>query len=232
VVVDGKRLSRFMDSIYLDRPCEKLDWKKIQILNGVRRPLLERDVIGAVNMRLRSAFARAVNARHPAHVLEWGCGYHPMRGLIDATGYIGVDIDPSVIDYNRGRHPAESWYRADADLVRIADESQDAIVSPFVFHFRLSRHHMMTMRRTLKPAGIVLGNVYRRSPSSRRELVASFKRVGLRVHREKDAAGLCTDHEFWCLVRDDHPDPGTPESVLKEVAAGIAANGAERYPQP
>lgn len=224
VVVDGKRLSRFMDSIYLDRPCEKLDWKKIQILNEVRRPLLDHDEVGAVNMRLRNAFARAVNAERPGRVLEWGCGYHPMHGLLADARYTGVDVDPVVITHNRTLNPTKLWLKADTDLTNIADESQDAIVSSFVFHFRISRYHMLTMRRALKPAGVLLANVYRRSPTSRRELASSFEQIGFNVHRIKDVAELCTDHEFWCLVRNDHPDSQVPKGMLRRAASYVASS--------
>jgi hypothetical protein len=227
VVVDGKRLSRFMDLIYLDRPCEKLGWKKIQVLNEVRRPLLDQDGVGAVNMRLRRAIAQAVNLTGAGDVLEWGCGFHPMRGLLDAERYAGVDIDPAVIAHNRERLPELTWYSADTDLADIPDESQDAVVSAFVFHFRLTRSHILTMRRTLRQAGFVVANMYRRSAGSRRELAAMFESAGLRVHREKDPAGLCVDHEVWCLARDDHPDPTLATRVLRNVVAGIARADGE-----
>jgi SAM-dependent methyltransferase len=148
-----------------------------------------------------------------------------MRELMGAGGYVGVDIDPSVVAQNRKDFPAEPWYQADGELTHIADESQDAIVSSFVFHFRLTRHHMLTMRRILKPTGFILGNVYRRSPRSRQELALRFERVGLRVHRRKDEAELCTDHEFWCLVPDGHPHPEMTAGVLDEVASIIGSSG-------
>ena len=150
IVMDGKRLSRFMDSIYLDRPCEKLDLKKIQVLNEVRRPLLEHDRIGAVNGRVRDAFARAVLAAGPGDVLEWGCGYHPLHESLPGTRYTGIDIDPTVIAHNRAHHPATTWYEADRELSGIPDGSQDVIVSCFVFHFKLPRAHISAMRRILR----------------------------------------------------------------------------------
>jgi SAM-dependent methyltransferase len=228
VVIDGRRLSRFMDSIYLDRPCEKLDVKKIQVLNEARRPLLGHDRVSAVNMRVRSALARGLHVTGARQVLEWGCGYHPMHELLDIRGYAGIDIDARVIVHNRKRHTTTPWYEADRDLGNIANESQDVIVSCFVFHFRLSRLHVATMRRALKPGGILLANVYRRSQSSRRELALRFERAGLRVHRTRDVQELCVAHEFWCLTRKDQPDSDVASRVLREVVSSIA--GEEQSP--
>lgn len=229
LVRDGKRLSRFMDSIYLDRPCEKLDIKKIQVLNEARRPLLERDGVGAVNRRVREALAAGVHATGAKQVLEWGCGYHPMRALLDGVEYSGLDVDPRVVSHNREIHGRSNLYVADDELGDIADASQDAIVSAFVFHFRLTRLHIATMRRVLRPGGVVLANVYRRSPTSRRELALQFRRAGFAVHRREDAEALCVDHEIWCMSVADRPDSGLPDAALQSVAARLAA-GQDRSP--
>jgi hypothetical protein len=48
--------------------------------------------------------------------------------------------------------------------------------------------------------------------------------MGLSVHRLKDEAELCTDHEFWCLVPDSHPRPGMATGVLEEVASMVGSS--------
>jgi SAM-dependent methyltransferase len=219
VVLDGKRLSRFMDSIYLDRPCEKLTVKKIEVLNAARRPLLERQEIGSVNSRVRSALADGVRASGGRRVLEWGCGYHPMRSLLGDLHYAGVDVDGAVVEANRRSDPGAEYHQADRDLRSIENETFDAVVSAFVFHFRLPRLHLATMYRALKPGGIVLANVYRRSPRSRRELEAAFEAAGLRVWRAEDAEQVCVDHEIWCMTRPRarSDDRGAAEKRAAEV---------------
>lgn len=215
-----------MDSIYLDRPCEKLDVKKIQVLNEARRPLLERSEVGSVNAKVRSALAEGLRAAAVRTVLEWGCGYHPMRELLGHLEYAGLDVDPRVVEWNR-RQPATRRcpvYEADRDLPRIAAGSQEAIVSPFVFHFRLPRVHVATMRRALAPGGIVLANVYRRSARSRRELVDEFQQAGFRVHRIDDPAKLCVDHEFWCLTVAGEAATGREGAALAAVAAAVGGD--------
>jgi SAM-dependent methyltransferase len=225
ITVDGKRLFRFMDTIYLDRPCEKLDVKKIQVLNEARRPLLERSDVETVNTRVRCALAAGLRATAARRVLEWGCGYHPMRDLLDgpdyaALDYATLDADPGVVAHTRAHLGGTEVYEADRDLRDIEDHGYDAIVSSFVFHFRLSRLHISTMRRALTPNGIVLANVYRRSPRSRRELAAAFTRAGFRVQRATDGRQLCVDHEFWCLTHADRPDPDRATAALTAAARG------------
>jgi SAM-dependent methyltransferase len=140
-----------------------------------------------------------------------------MRELLTDAEYVGVDIDPFVVAHNRERHPATRWYEADKDLADIVDASRDVIVSAFVFHFRLSRLHISTMRRILTPTGIILANVYRRSPSSRRKLASRFEREGFKVSRVPDVARVCADHEFWCLTRSARSNPSVADTVLDEV---------------
>jgi SAM-dependent methyltransferase len=221
VAVDGRKLSRFMDLIYLDRPCDKLSVKKIQVLNAARRPLLQRQDIGAVNSRVRLALAHGLRAAGARRVLEWGIGFHPMHELLGDVSYCGVDIDPAVVEAARANHPGLPFHALDRDLAEIGDASSDAIVSAFVFHFRLSRLHLATMRRALTPSGILLANVYRRSMRSRRELVAEFNQAGMRVDRVRDAQELCVDHEIWCVTHADHPDVERGAAALTAVQEAL-----------
>ncbi|MEU4422701.1 class I SAM-dependent methyltransferase [Actinoplanes sp. NPDC024001] len=213
VVVDGRRLFRFMDTIYLDRPCEKLSPKKIQVLNAARRPLLERHEVAAVNHRVRSVLARAIGVSQAGSVLEWGCGFHTMRDLFGEVKYSGLDIDPAVVQFNRASAGESRFYLADQDLPDIPDGGFDAVVSAFVFHFRLSRLHIATMQRVLAPGGVLLANVYRRTARSRRELIAEFEQAGMRVLRAPDEAKLCADHEFWCVTHADSSGSERAEAV-------------------
>ncbi|GLY04332.1 MULTISPECIES: class I SAM-dependent methyltransferase [Actinoplanes] len=217
LVVGGRRLTRFMDEIYLDRPCEKLSPKKIQVLNAARRPLLDRADVAQVNASVREALAGGVRASGATSVLEWGCGFHTMRELFPGVSYAGVDIDPDVVRVARAEAAGVPFHQADQDLAALPDASFDAIVSAFVFHFRLPRLHLATIHRVLRPEGFLLANVYRRSARSRRELVDELHRAGLRVERAPDQARLCADHEFWCLRRADSPDPGRAAAALQWV---------------
>ena len=220
----GRRLFRFMDSIYLDRPSEKLDVATIRVLNGVRRPLLGRSEVARVNTRVRGALAAGLRAAGVRRVLEWGCGYHPMKGLLDGVAYAGLDIDPDVVDYAR-RLEIGPIHLADRDLSKIETMSVDAVVSPFVFHFRIPARHIATMRRVATPSGLILANVYRRSPRARRDLENAFRDAGLRLLRRPDPARLCVDHEFWCLYTPDRA--GEREARAREVLRSVAAAVAE-----
>ncbi len=229
LVVDGKRLFRFMDAIYLDRPSEKLDVKSIQTLNAARRPLLARSDVNSTNAKVRSALATGVRAGGAKRVLEWGCGFHPMRSQLRGIRYVGLDIDPHVIRHNSLRVPLP-WQRpfvlADAELDRLDDDSFDAVVSAFVLHFRLSRLHIETMRRVLRPGGFVLANVYRRSPRSRRELRAAFERARFSVDVHPDPAAMCDGHEFWTMTADR----AGADCAGRAVAAVLASIGKKSRP--
>ncbi|GIF78328.1 hypothetical protein Asi02nite_78460 [Asanoa siamensis] len=214
----GRRLFRFMDSIYLDRPSEKLDRESIQILNEVRRPLLDRSEVAGVNARVRQALAAGAQAVAARSVLEWGCGYHPMHELLGDVDYAAVDIDPGVVAHARGLGIGPV-HLADRDLGDIAPA--DVIVSPFVFHFRIPRRHIATMRRVVGPAGFVLANVYRRSPRARRELENAFRDAGLLLERRRDPAQLCVEHEFWCLYAPDRA--GTNQARAREALEAVTA---------
>jgi SAM-dependent methyltransferase len=164
-----------------------------------------------------------------------------MDGLLAGLEYVGVDIDPAVVQVARSESGGANFYVADRELQQLADDRCDAIVSAFVFHFRLPRLHLDTMRRILAPGGIILANVYRRTPRSRRELMAEFNRVGLRVVHMPDEADLCADQEFWCLTHTGSADLGRSETALLAVheATGaadrcrtpaISVNGAPLHP--
>jgi SAM-dependent methyltransferase len=205
LAVAGHRLARFMDSIYLDRACERLTAQQIVALNAARRPLLRVPEIGSTNERVKRAMAAAIKAERSRRVLEWGCGYETMYRLLSVDQYGCFDIDPQVIEWHRFRwfrRRGKTIYGTESDLKAIVPESYDAIVSAFVFHFRISRLHILTMSRILTHAGFVLANVYRRSARSRDALIAEFEKAGLRVQRAPDTSGLCSDHEFWVLSKD------------------------------
>ncbi len=191
-----------MDHIYLDRPSEKLDVKQIQALNAVRLPLMGGPA-NATNTVVRESLAHAVSDAGSTRVLEWGCGYHSMQGLMrGAEMYAAIDADPQVVAWQRRVGDAGSvFYQADADLPRIPTGCFQAVISSFVFHFRIPRRHILAMRRALTHDGYILANVYRRSARSRRELAAEFNQAGFHIRALPDPFKLCADHEYWHIAK-------------------------------
>lgn len=187
----------FMDVIRLPQRTEDLGPREIQRVNRLRRPLI--DDAGSrqhlTNRRVKRAMAAGLVAAEVTSVLDWGCGYHPMRPYLPRdVAFAGVDIDPEVVAENR-RHGLACH---DPDDVGIA--SADAVVSVFVFHFRLPSAHVATMARLIGDDGFLLANVYRRDARSRARLIAAFRAHGLVVTREKDPAEAATAHEFWFVA--------------------------------
>ena len=192
----------FMDVIRLPQRTEDLGPRDIQRVNRLRRPLI--DDAGsrqhATNRLVKRAMADGLIAAGVTGVLEWGCGYHPLRPYLprDVT-FAGVDIDPEVVAENR-RHGLACFPPGEAE-VPFADRPLSAVVSVFVFHFRLPSAHIATMARLLGTDAFLLANVYRRDEQSRGRLITAFRGHGLVVTREKDPAEAATGHEFWFVAR-------------------------------
>src|SRR2546423_7100997 len=236
VAPSGEPLKRFIDSIYLDRPCERLSKRQIKIVNEARRPLMGQSDISEINTKVRRAMAAAVNATSPLRVLEWGCGYHSMESLIHDARFSCLDIDPIVVQWQRehskwhaGRG-RKTVYLADTELERIESANYDVIISAFVFHFWVSRLHISTMKRALKDDGYILANVYRRGPLSRKKLVAEFERAGFMVEISQDPVPLCASQEFWCLTLASD-DRGRARQILNNVTDHLLKHCDTSYMQ-
>jgi SAM-dependent methyltransferase len=191
-----------MDVIYLSERTEDLNPRQIRRVNRLRRPLIDDDTSAqhATNQRVKAAMAAAVSSTEPTSVLDWGCGYHPIRTMLDPrTKFIGIDIDSDVIAHNIRNGIA----CVDADDVpkRLAGMTCDAIVSVFVFHFRLPHQHIESMVDAIGDAGYILANVYRRGAESRHKLTSVFEEHGLEVLVERDPTESATGNEFWFIAR-------------------------------
>jgi SAM-dependent methyltransferase len=192
----------FMDVIRLPQRTEDLAPREIQRVNRLRRPLI--DDAGsrqhATNRRVKRAMADGLVAAGVTGVLDWGCGYHPLRPYLPRdVAFAGVDIDPEVVAENR-RHGLACYEPGDAEM-QYADRPLSAVVSVFVFHFRLPAAHVATMARLIGGDGFLLANVYRRDARSRARLITAFRQHGLVVTREKDPTEAATGHEFWFVAR-------------------------------
>ncbi|MCA2217836.1 class I SAM-dependent methyltransferase [Jidongwangia harbinensis] len=212
----------FMDVIRLPHRTEDLAPRQIQKVNRLRRPLI--DDRGsrqhATNRRVKRAMADGLVAAGVTGVLDWGCGYHPLRPYLPRdVALVGVDIDPEVVAENR-RLGLECYDPEDAAL-QYADRPPSALVSVFVFHFRLPTAHIAAMAELVGTDGFLLANVYRRDEQSRGRLVTAFRERGLQVTREKDPTEAATGHEFWFLARP-RVTGNLADKVLHTVLRGMA----------
>jgi hypothetical protein len=191
----------FMDVIRLPRRTEDLGFRQIQQVNRLRRPLIDdrASTWYATNSRVKRAMAEGLAAAGVRRVLDWGCGYHPLRPFLpDDTEFAAVDLDPEVVAENR--LAGLDCHHPDDALIEYEHRPFDAVVSVFVFHFRLPTAHIDAMSRL---GGFVLANVYRRDEDSRRLLAGAFRARGLSVTRERDPAQAATGNEFWFIARPE-----------------------------
>jgi hypothetical protein len=190
-----------MDVIRLPRRTEDLGPRQIQQVNRLRRPLI--DDCGspqhATNRRVKQAMADGLVAAGAGRVLDWGCGYHPLQPFLPGdVEYAAVDLDSEVVAENRMRGLV--CHHPDDALPEFDGRPFDAVVSVFVFHFRLPATHLDAMAGL---GSFVLANVYRRDEASRSRLARAFRRRGLEVTREPDPTRAATGHEFWFIAGRD-----------------------------
>lgn len=199
-----------MDVIRLPHRTEDLCFRQIQQVNRLRRPLIDdhASTQHATNRRVKRAMADGLAVAGVRRVLDWGCGYHSLRPFVsDDTEFAAVDIDPEVVADNRAQGIA--CYHPDDALMEFESRPFDAVVSVFVFHFRLPAAHLDAMSRL---GGFVLANVYRRDEDSRRLLTAAFRARGMVVTRERDPAQVANGHEFWFIGK-----PAVTENLADKV---------------
>ena len=207
-----------MDVIRLPHRTEDLGPRQIQRVNRLRRPLIDdgSSPQHATNRRVKRAMADGLVAAGAHRVLDWGCGYHPLRPFLPGdVEYAAVDIDPEVVAENR-QHGIECYDPDDA-LLQFESRPFRAVVAVFVFHFRLPAAHIDAMTRL---GDFILANVYRRDEESRRGLAGAFAARGLRVTREKDPTQAATGQEFW-FVADPATTRDLADKVLHTVVRGM-----------
>jgi SAM-dependent methyltransferase len=191
-----------MDRIYLPVPTEALAPEQITLVNALRRTLMLRDEVGHANAIVTRMFANVIKSEGARDVLEWGCGYSSIEADLPPNVSLScVDLDPQVVKWQSAR--GIRCHHTSQPLIRA---SFDAIVSIFVFHFRIADSHVRSIAGALRPTGFLLANIYRRDDASRATLRTQFERQDLTVISRDDPLGLCARHEFWAMSRTRTPN--------------------------
>ncbi len=200
---DGVLLERFMDKIFVPAPLDRLTPAQISAVNSLREQVLGLTPNWATNEIVKRTVSDFVVRSGADPVLEWGCGYSSLENHTPGISLTLVDIDPAVVDFHRtaGRR----CYSTDTDRQNIPKSYYAAVVSVFVWHFAVGAEHLSSMVAALRVQGFVLTNVYRRSDSSKKELAARIRAVGLQLHRHSDRRRLCRNHEYWLMSKSDLP---------------------------
>jgi hypothetical protein len=214
LLCDGSRLERFMDRLYVPAPFEMLTEAQLTLINRAREDLLKNEDLRQVNRVVKANIAYVVNSYKPHKVVEWGAGFDDIGSLL--TNEIDldlVDIDPQVVRLQRAA--GHDCWHPDRDRSQLLRGTYDAAVCVFVLHFNVPRAHIETLARVIAGTGWLLANVYRRSPSSRDELLRSMEIEGFNVERYLDPLALCTEHEYWAA------STGRPRKFLRELLARL-----------
>ena len=204
LVHGGRVLERFMDHIYVPGATENLTPAQIRVVNALRRELVESGDVDPANHEVKRAFASIVGDLGADSVLDWGCGYHPLKPYLPerVTRFVGVDLDPDVVAARRAA--GDETYTCD-HVAEVALAPFDVGFSVFVWHFDLPFGHLLSIKRLLRSEGLFVANVYRRDSASRAALANRLAHAGLDLRRVADRRGLCRDHEYWLVQH-----PGAP----------------------
>jgi hypothetical protein len=218
-----------MDFISVPEATENLTERQIREVNRLRRRLLQGDRSGQfdTNRRVKIAMAVALDKAAVRSVIEWGCGYHPLQPFLHQLDeFVGVDLDPEVVEEGT-RTSAGRCIHTDEVATRLAGSRFDAIVSVFVFHFKLPVRHIEQMIELIGEDGFIFANVYRRSPESRYKLLSAFEERGLQVTYCADPTSAVSEHEFWFIAKPEKAAT-TGRTVLDAVAAAMNPDAAEK----
>lgn len=199
LTISGVLHQRFMDYLYTPMPLDELDARQVQVLNRLRRDLMTQGAARRANYRVKRVFNALIATVEPARMLEWGCGYEPLFGWDVQFDYFATDIDPTVIAFQGKRGIICQTPEVIATIVK--PSSVDIIPAVFVFHFRISDQDIDSMYTLLKPGGVVVANVYRRSAAAREHLEKTLSARGFTVSRHDDPQKLCTNHEYWIMSK-------------------------------
>jgi SAM-dependent methyltransferase len=194
VELDGVMYERFMDRILLPVPVELLTRHQLTVMNRARQRLLAEGA-GAINNTVKNSMVEVVRRLNPDGVLEWGCGYTGISDELPTASYVAADADPQVVAALRRRNVP--CLDAVSELDTLPVHGFDLIVSVFVFHFHISPDQIGAMASALRPSGVLLANVYRRTEESRSILQGAFEAFGFVVSRRPDPHALCDHHEYW-----------------------------------
>ena len=189
----------FMDVIRLPHRTEDLGFRQIQQVNRLRRPLIDDQASSqhATNRRVKRAMADGLPP--PGRAGCWTGAAVTTRYSRSCPVTLSSQPSTSIPRWSR-RTGRRAWtcHHPDDALMEFEGRPFDAVVSVFVFHFRLPAAHIDAMAHL---GGFVLANVYRRDEESRRRLERAFRARGLEVTREVDPAKAATGHEFWFIAR-------------------------------
>jgi hypothetical protein len=190
---------RFMDYFYIQN--NNLDeLTSEQVSNLCRARALYPHLITLTNDAVRNIFKVLAQAVKPHSLLEIGAGRNPVFKMGDSSTpdrYILADADPEVIDHYKNL--SRECYNFSHDFCELPDLDNffEMAIAVFVLHFPFYESQLLEIKKRLKPSGIVVANVYRRSNASREILTQGIEKLGFEIIKIQDPKNLCKNHEYW-----------------------------------
>lgn len=199
----GRLYYRFMDFFYIrTKNLDELSPAEVSYLCRARAKYPH--LISNVNEDVRRIFKEYARIINPFSLLEIGVGKNPVLGLADCKPkhYILADADQEVVAYHSSI--ANICYEFSRDVCKLPKYENffEMAIAVFVFHFPFHTNQILELTTRLKPRGIIVANVYRRSAASRAALTDAIASAGLTIEKVQDYSNLCRDHEYWLLGKD------------------------------
>jgi len=206
----GRVLYRFMDKFYVRGVTEGLTPIEVSELCRARASHPS-NILGA-NDAVRRLFRDLIRSRKPTRVLEIGAGANPILTAAESENS-GIQYFASDADPNMPR--SQNLFSGMHAVLPHEDGYFDIAIAVFVLHFHFYRAQIEELARCLSPSGVLVANVYRRSPQSRGALQSAFEATGLAVRRLEDQSALCSRHEYWVVGKG----LDVASEILNELAA-------------
>lgn len=201
---DGILYYRFMDYFYTQT--ENLDELSPEGVSNLCRarakfPLL----ISPINISVRLLFKALAQKIRPTTLLEIGAGRDPVfeAETLNGMHYVLSDADRDVVTAHSVLDTECYTFSEQVCELPIKESYFEMVIAVFVLHFPFHKIQMLELHRRLKPSGVIVANVYRRSIEARNKLTLEMEDSGFKILKIKDTKNLCRDHEYWILGKSD-----------------------------
>jgi hypothetical protein len=134
--------------------------------------------------------------------MELGPGIRPLLDAgTEAFRYELLDLNKDNVQRLTASGHCASLFR-DRTPLHLEAGSVDLVVAVFVFQFHIATSQINEIVRVLSQTGLIVANVYRRSPRARKQLRDHFESCGCEVKIIERTDGVGHDHEYWLVGRD------------------------------
>jgi len=198
---DGTSYSRFHDFIYVSKQLEDLDEQQVVAVCTLRDEFATAQQLDP-NRKIRQIFVDLVKTFRPKVLLELGPGNRPLfEAGTEAFLYELLDLNEENVHRLTAIGHCASLFK-DRTALGLKAGSVDLVVAVFVFQFNIAASQIDEMLRVLSRTGLIVANVYRRSPPAREQLRHHFESRGCGVKIVQRAHGVEHNHEYWLIGRD------------------------------